>query len=274
VRAILAEATDPVSTIVFFHAHPDDESLLTGGSMALLASQGHRVVLVTATNGEAGLAAQSQRDGLGALRAGEVSRAAQLLGCAQVYLLGYPDSGSDADPVPGSFATLEPTEPAERLAAIVQQENAHVLTGYDMAGGYGHRDHIQVHRVARAARTIVAGCALLEATVDRRLLQRTLRLTLVHRWYGPEFAASRFENLYSPHDAITHRIDVSRFADRKRAAMLAHASQSTSDAQTRSLERYTQLPGPLFRRVFGTEWYAQVGRRPMRRKLDNLLDVG
>lgn len=263
-----------MSTVVFFHAHPDDESLLTGGSMALLASQGHRVVLVTATNGEAGLAAQSQQDGLGARRTDEVNRAAQLLGCAQVYLLGYPDSGSDTDPLPASFATLEPAEPAERLAAIVQQEHADILTGYDIAGGYGHRDHIQVHHVARAARTRVDSCALLEATVDRRLLQRALRLTMLHRWYGPEFAAARFENLYSAHDAITHRIDVTQFADRKRAAMRAHATQATSDAQIRSLERYTRLPAPLFRRVFGTEWYVQVGRRPMRHKLDNLLDVG
>lgn len=262
-----------MSTVVFFHAHPDDETLLTGATMALLASRGHRVVLVTATNGEAGLAATSARHGLGTRRAEEVGRAARMLGCAQVYLLDYPDSGSGAEPIPGSFATRAVAEPAERLAAIVQREQANVVTGYDRAGGYGHRDHIQVHRVARAARALAGNVALLEATVDRHLLQRTLRLTLLHRWYGPEFAAERFENLYSPHEAITHRIDARRFADRKRTAMRAHASQATSDLQIRALDRFSRLPAPLFRAVFGIEWYVEVGRRPLRRKLTEFLDT-
>lgn len=262
-----------MATVVFFHAHPDDETLLTGGTMALLASQGHRVVLVTATNGEAGLAETAQLDGLGERRATEVGGAARLLGCAQTYLLGYPDSGSDAGAIPGSFATRPVDEPAERLAAIVVDERADVLTGYDLAGGYGHRDHVQVHQVARAARTIVGNCALLEATVDRRILQRTLRLTRLHRWYGPDYAAARFDHLYTAHEAVTHRIDVAAFVDRKRAAMLAHTSQATSDAQVRALERFTRLPAPLFRRVFGAEWYLQVGRRATRRKLADFLDL-
>lgn len=261
---------------MFFHAHPDDEVLLTGGTMALLASQGHRVVLVTATNGEAGLAAPSADLGsrtLGLRRVDEVNRAARLLGCAHVELLGYADSGSGAGPIPGSFATVSVEKPAERLAAILRRERAAVLTGYDLAGGYGHRDHVQVHQVARAARTLAGTPALLEATVDRRALQRTLRLTRLHRWYGTEFAAARFDNLYSAHEAITHRIDVTDFADRKRAAMRAHATQLTGDSQLRALARFTALPKPLFRLVFGHEWYVQVSRRPMRRKLCDFLDV-
>jgi LmbE family N-acetylglucosaminyl deacetylase len=264
-----------MSTVVFFHAHPDDEVLLTGGTMALLASRGHRVVLVTATNGEAGLTAppaDGNQSALGSRRAAEVNRAARLLGCAHVELLGYADSGSAADPIPGSFATVSAAEPAEQLAAILRRERAAVVTGYDLAGGYGHRDHIQVHQVARTARTLAGTPALLEATVDRRALQRTLRLTRLHRWYGTEFAAPRFDNLYSAHETITHRIDVTEFTDRKRAAMRAHATQLTGDSQLRALARFTSLPDPLFRLVFGHEWYVQVGRRAMRRKLGDFLD--
>jgi LmbE family N-acetylglucosaminyl deacetylase len=202
-----------------------------------------------------------------------VNHAALLLGCAQVELLGYPDSGSDADPIPGSFATVAVAEPARRLAAILRREHATVLTGYDLAGGYGHRDHIQVHQVARAARTLAGTPALLEATVDRRVLQRTLRLTRLQRWYGAEFAAARFDSLYSAHEVITHRIDVRHLTDRKRAAMQAHATQLSADSQLRTLARFTSLPAPLFRLVFGHEWYVQVGRRPMRRKLGDFLDV-
>jgi LmbE family N-acetylglucosaminyl deacetylase len=95
----------------------------------------------------------------------------------------------------------------------------------------------------------------------------------LQRWYGAEFAAARFDSLYSAHEVITHRIDVRHLTDRKRAAMQAHATQLSADSQLRTLARFTSLPAPLFRLVFGHEWYVQVGRRPMRRKLGDFLDV-
>lgn len=258
-----------MSTVVFFHAHPDDETLLTGGTMALLASQGHRVVLVTATNGEAGLSAGSAD--LGARRVSELTQAAQLLGCASVERLGFPDSGSGPAPVPGSFATLPVHEPAQRLAEILDREHADVLTGYDPAGGYGHRDHVQVHRVARAAATIARPRALMEATVDRRALQRALRVTQLHRWYGADFRTGRFDDLFTAHRAITHQIDVSAFADTKHAAMRAHHSQATAAGETRTLEIFRRLPAPLFRAVFRREWYVQVGAKSGRPPLPDFL---
>ena len=258
-----------MSTVVFFHAHPDDETLLTGGTMALLADQGHRVVLVTATNGEAGLSAGNAA--LGARRVIELTHAAQLLGCAAVEPLGFPDSGSGPAPIPGSFATLNVDEPAQRLAGILERERADVLTGYDPAGGYGHRDHVQVHRVARAAAAIARPRALMEVTADRRALQRALRITQLQRWYGADFATSRFDQLYTSHHMITHRIDVSAFAAQKRAAMRAHHSQATGPQETRTLEIFEQLPAPVFRAIFRREWYVQVGTTPGRRPVRTFL---
>src|SRR4051812_39360381 len=87
-------------TLVSFHAHPDDEALLTGGTLARAAAEGHRVVLVTATAGEAGLSADGMQDGarLEARRREELANSARALGCARWEVLGYPDSGWGTPP--------------------------------------------------------------------------------------------------------------------------------------------------------------------------------
>src|ERR1700712_5718549 len=94
-------------TLVAFHAHPDDESLFTGGTLARASAQGHRVILVTATSGELGLAAEGATE-LGEVRRRELQEAADLLGVARLVLLGYGDSGMDeAVPAPpGSLCAV------------------------------------------------------------------------------------------------------------------------------------------------------------------------
>jgi hypothetical protein len=69
-------------------------------------------------------------------------------------------------------------------------------------------------------------------------------------------------NAFTPHDRLTHRVDVRPQLGRKRAAMIAHQSQQTGGAGSRSLALYLRLPGPLFRMLFGTEWFVEVGRSP------------
>src|SRR3954447_6470039 len=86
-----------VNTAVFFHAHPDDEALLTAGTMAMLADEGHRVVLVVATAGERGLAELPHGEELGRARMDELRSSAAALGCARVVQLGYGDSGLAID---------------------------------------------------------------------------------------------------------------------------------------------------------------------------------
>src|SRR4051812_35652819 len=161
---------DMTFTLVSFHAHPDDEALLTGGTLARAAAEGHRVVLVVATAGEAGLAVD-RGEGLGARRLWELRQAAGELGCARVEVLGYPDSRSVPPPPAGSFAALPIAGPATRLAEILRAERADVLTIYDPVGGYGHPDHIAVHRVGLAAAELAGTRSVLAATVDRTTLR-------------------------------------------------------------------------------------------------------
>lgn len=245
---------------VFFHAHPDDEALLTAGTMAMLAAEGHRVVLVVATAGESGLADTARGAALGALRMTELARSAAVLGCARVVCLGYGDSGLSPETTaarPGpAFVDVDIETAAEALAAVLAEESADLLTIYDPAGGYGHPDHVRVHLVGALAARIAGTPIVLEATVDRDLLLRALRLLgRVYR-FPPEFDLAVFERAYTPGRRITHRVNVARFAKRKRASMAAHASQA-GGADTRTLALLLRLPRPLYRFAFGTEWYVR-----------------
>ena len=146
-------------TLVCFHAHPDDEAIATGGTMAKAAADGHRVVLVVATKGEHGEVPDGYlRPGepLWERRVAETHAAAEIMGIARVEFLGYVDSGMAGTPendLPGSFWQADVDEAARRLAAILEEERADVLTAYDENGVYGHPDHVQVNRVGvRAGR--------------------------------------------------------------------------------------------------------------------------
>lgn len=262
-----------MSTIVFVHAHPDDEALLTGGTMAQLAARGHRVVLVTATDGAAGLTSSvyGGPDRLAVTRRREVEHAAAALGCARTVALGFRDSGSAGPLEPDAFAALPVDVPAERLAAVLTEEAAHLVVGYDPAGGYGHRDHRQVHRVTRRAAELAGTPRMLEATVDRRQLQRALRLVRPLTRGAPDFRPERFDSLFAAPADITHRIDVRRQVAAKRAAFAGHASQASSDGDVRSLQRFLALPRPLFGLLFGQEWFTELGGRVPRRRITDVL---
>lgn len=264
---------DRRGTVVSFHAHPDDEALLTGGTLAMLSAAGHRVVLVVATNGEAGLASTAyERDRLADIRIGELHASSLAIGVDEVVLLGYADSGH-----PGSeqrdgerdrpaetvaltatrFVDVDVEEAAQRLAAILREEQAEMLTTYDRNGGYGHPDHVQVHRVGARAAALAGTPIVLEATIDRTLLIRlgwVLRAasTLVRLPQLPRGA-----DLYTARSELTHRIDVSNQWSAKRAALAAHVSQTTSESEVRTLAVLLRLPRPIFRRVFRYEWFRE-----------------
>ncbi|GAA2609449.1 PIG-L family deacetylase [Actinomadura fulvescens] len=267
-------------TCVFFHAHPDDEALLTAGTMARLAAEGHRVVLVVATAGERGLAADAgaaaaaaagEDRSLGDVRTAELHASARVLGCARVVCLGYGDSGLTGN-APGGFANTDVTEAAAGLAALLRQERADLLTVYDPAGGYGHPDHVQVHRVGVEAARLAGTPLVLEATVDRDLLLRVLRPLARLRLVPRALDVRSFEGAYVPGDQITHRVKVAAYTGAKRAAMEAHATQATGGDSIRTLAALLRLPRPLFRRAFGTEWYVRRDL-PAGTALDHPLDA-
>ncbi|MBF4160838.1 PIG-L deacetylase family protein [Nocardioides acrostichi] len=240
-------------TVVAVHAHPDDEALWTGGTLAGLAAAGHRVVLVMATDGALGLADDGLRADLGRRRLAELQRSATVLGVDRVHRLGYADSGSGT-PCDGGFATEPTDQVGARLAALLAREDADVVLSYDAAGGYGHPDHVAVHRAVRAALSLLdSPPRLLEATVDRSLV---LPVSRVLRSAGRLLSVPEMPDLshcFTPRGQITARVDVRPHLGAKIAAIEAHASQATGGPRTASL--LTSLPCPLRSLVLGTEWF-------------------
>jgi len=254
-----------VATIVSLHAHPDDEALLTGGWLAQRAAAGDRVVLVFATDGGAGLAAR--RYGartLTRVRRAEAMASAAALGAARVVWLGYADSGlagpasADGSPRGGPrFVDVPVDEAGRAVAAVLDSEAAEILTGYDANGGYGHPDHVQVHRVARRAQALAASRPrLLEATIDRTWFVRLLRLVRPVSWLLPGLTIPGDE-VFTSRDALTLTVDVRPQLRAKRASMAAHASQSSGGIRTVAI--LLALPRPLVGKVLGTEWFVEVG---------------
>lgn len=253
-------------TVVAFHAHPDDEALLTAGTLAKAAAAGHRVVIAVATDGDLGLTSAAHRDDgeLGRRRLAELATSARALGVARVVHLGYGDSGMVGDIPPDGpggirFCRAETHEAAARLADVLDDERADVLLSYDAAGGYGHRDHVRVHEVGRLGARIAGTSRLLEATIPRELIARAVELVGKVYRYPPDFDPTAFRRAFTPRAQITHRIDVRAFAAAKRAAMAAHATQAAADdGADRTLAAFLRLPRPLFALTFAREWYVEA----------------
>ncbi len=251
-------------TLVSFHAHPDDEAILTGGTLARAADDGHRVVLVFATRGDHGevdAGVLSASEELGDRRADEARRAAEVLGVARVEFLGYRDSGMVDTPTndaEGSFWSADVEDAARRLAAILEEEHAEVATTYDERGGYGHPDHIQVHRVGVRAAELAQTPRLYAATVSRQHFQTMARTQFAEL---PEAAAPPDPDNFDvgvDESRITTTVDVSSVIDRKKAAMAAHPSQIAEESF------FLALPDDAFLGAFGTEWFIRLDHTPPR----------
>jgi LmbE family N-acetylglucosaminyl deacetylase len=248
-----------VPTLAAFHAHPDDEVLLTGGTLAAAAAAGYRVVLVTATRGESGLT-EGGSTRLGDIREAELRRSAARLGCHEVVLLDHPDSGMSAEHVHG-FAHGSVQEQGEELVTILRSRGVDILLGYDSNGGYGHPDHLQVHRVARYAAARMPDLRLLEATIDRAVLNRAVRMVARLPFLTPSWDEGALRHAFSSPTDIDYRVNVRAHARTKRAAMREHRSQAVGGSGERLLALLSRLPLPLYRLAMGREWYVDpLGR--------------
>ena len=307
-----------MAVAVFFHAHPDDEAIATGGTMRLLARAGHRVVVVCATDGARGRPAGGAADDpagsgdptggggdlaggggdlagggdnptggdsaggaadLAAVREAELRAAARILGAHRVEMLGYADSGMDGDPAnddPECFWQADVEEAAGRLAAVLSEEGADLLTCYDDQGTYGHPDHVQVHRVGVRAAELAGLGLVYESTVDRDHFAAAMpKMRAMMAEFGlddgaddgrSEIQAEIDEGSLGVDSAtITHRVDVSAAAAEKRAAMAAHASQIPADSF------FLKLPPEAFDLAFGVEWYRRRNPEPGDRASGDLL---
>lgn len=236
--------------------------------MRQAADEGHRVVLVVATRGEhgevdAGFLAEGEK--LWQRRVIETHSAASILGASRTEFLGYVDSGMMGEPtneLPGSFWTAPIEEAAERLAAILREEHADVLTIYDDFGNYGHPDHIQVHRVGVRAAELAGTPRVYQLTANRDHMQRGMAMFREQAKAAgidmPEDAgADQGEStMGKPESEITLAVDVSAYVGAKRAAMRAHASQIGEQSM------FLAIPEEAFRYAFGTEWGIRDGQGP------------
>jgi LmbE family N-acetylglucosaminyl deacetylase len=251
-----------VSTVVFFHAHPDDEAIATGGTMARLADQGHRVILVTATRGELGEVPDgllADGETLTERRTDELAAACRILGVWRQAFLDFLDSGmagEESNLRPGSFAAADIDEAAGALARILVEEQADVLVTYDEHGNYGHPDHIQVHVVGMRAAERADTAVVYLATTNRDFFQSMATEVADTDWDPPEGSLEGIAEMGEPAARLTTEVDVTEFLDAKRAAMRAHASQISESSF------FLAMTDEMFRTVWGHEWFIRV--RPPR----------
>ncbi len=256
--------------LLLVHAHPDDESIGTGATMAKYAAEGAQVTLVTCTLGELGevipaeLAhlAADQENRLGEYRIGELAAACQALGVTDHRFLGGPacwrDSGMmglASNGEPGSFWQADVDEAARELVAIIREVRPQVVVSYDDNGFYGHPDHIQAHRVAwRAIQLAPWPVTKFYATaMPRSVLAEAIKLRSPGDTAGPagftEAAAVGELPFGVPDGQVTTEIDGTRYLDAKMAAMRAHATQIIVRSP------FFALSDRMGQRVAGREYY-------------------
>jgi len=244
-------------SLLLVHAHPDDESIGTGATMAKYAAEGARVTLVTCTLGELGeIIPPALRhllpDELGEHRIGELARACEALGVSDHRFLGgagrWRDSGMMGLPDnddPRCFWQADVDEAAAKLAAIAREVAADVIVTYDANGFYGHPDHIQAHRVAWRAHEMTGRAAKFYATaIPHSVLAHAVALP-ADSWFTPvtDYVTG------VPDDQVTTAIDATAYLDAKLAAMRAHETQITLDGE------FFALSNNLGFRVMATEYY-------------------
>lgn len=252
-----------MGTLVCLHAHPDDESITTGGTIAKAVAEGHRVVIVMATNGEYGEAPDDLGAGetLVARRRAEAAASAEILGAQRLAWLGYEDSGMTGwaqNDAANSFLRAPLDEAAGRLAGILREEDADVLITYDWHGNYGHPDHVRVHQVGHRAAEMAGTPVVWEVTMNRdsiaRFFQSVLAADPQAEVFDPNQPADDGNPMGEPESAIAWCVDVADYVGFKRRSILAHASQVTDSSY------FGSLPDDAFTAAFGVEWFCQPGR--------------
>ena len=264
-------------TLMIVHAHPDDEVIGSGGTLAHYSDEGINTVLVTATLGEEGEIVVADMDTpenharLAEIRLEELRKATEIIGIKHQEFLGYRDSGMVGTPSNEhreSFhqANLEATG---RLVRLVRAYKPQVLVSYNAVGGYGHPDHIACHKVTLAAFDAAADPArypeagpawsplkLYEMSRPREQTQqgweqmraRGMKTPLDN----PDYDITRYT---VPIEQISTALDVSAYMQRKRAALLEHRTQIAADGP------FFAMPEDIRRQWFGVEYFTLLQSR-------------
>jgi N-acetyl-1-D-myo-inositol-2-amino-2-deoxy-alpha-D-glucopyranoside deacetylase len=256
--------------ILLVHAHPDDETINNGATMAMYAALGAEVTLVTCTRGEEGEVlveehahkAAAHDDLLGDHRVIELADAMTALGVTDHRFLGEPnikyrDSGMmDTEPNkrPDCFWQADLDSAAQHLVAVIEEVKPHILITYDEFGGYGHPDHIQAHRVAMAA------AEKSEWQIQKIYWNVTPRSVIQEgidkmKELGSDFmgAESADDLPFCKDDSfVSAHVDGNAYVNQKMDAMRAHATQIAVDGP------FFALSNNLGLQVWGNEYYTLV----------------
>ena len=267
--------------VLLVHAHPDDECVATGGTIARLVAEGIRVDLVTCTDGAEGevhdpsLDPDEARPRLAAIRAAELDCSLSALGAGAIrhHLLGYRDSGmigTDANEHPESFWQADLDGATQRLVEIVRRARPAALVSYDENGNYGHPDHIDAARIARDAYQSLAGgpdavARFYEVAFARErwgeLIGAMTERGIPFPWGGDEAEAAAAgeaseageppaeDDFGRPDAEVTTRLDVRAYIDQKRRSMDCHRTQR------QDMGWLLDLPEDLCEMALGTETY-------------------
>ena len=260
-------------SLLLVHAHPDDETINNGATMAKYVAEGARITLVTCTRGEEGevlvpeLAhlASSHDDALGPHREKELAEAMKIIGVSDHRFLGAPhriwrDSGmmgTEPNSRSDVFWSANIDDAAQELVKIILEIRPDVLITYDTNGGYGHPDHIQAHRVAMRAAELArsAGWVIPKIywnTIPRSVIEEGIAEM---KKIGSDFmGVEKAEDFpfAQPDELVTTVVDGGSFVEKKMAAMKAHSTQISVDGP------FFALSNNLGLQVFGNEYYTLV----------------
>jgi N-acetyl-1-D-myo-inositol-2-amino-2-deoxy-alpha-D-glucopyranoside deacetylase len=263
--------------LVLVHAHPDDECLSTGGTIARYAYEGVHVCLITCTNGEVGEVAdlpelgdaEAVRARLGDIRREELIEACRRLGDVDLRMLGYHDSGMQGTPEndsPHAFVNQDLAGPIARIASILREIRPQVLVTYNEYGFYGHPDHIRAHEAALAATDAAADeqyehapgtphrvAKVYYTAVPKSMLRGGRSLAAQMGESADDFfSVQEIERIGTDDDRITTWLDVSAYVDKKFEALEAHRTQLGTTG------RFLQIPEAVRAAAMGTEHYILV----------------
>ena len=261
--------------LLLVHAHPDDESINNGATMAKYVAAGVKVTLVTCTRGEEGEVlipelsnlAASADDKLGEHRVTELAQAMKNLGVSDHRFLGnYRDSGmmgTESNNRPDCFWQANLDEAVGKLVEIIREIKPQVMITYDENGGYGHPDHIQAHRVAMRASELAAdrnfgiGAPWEIAKIYWNVMPRSVveeGMAKMKEMGSDFFGTENIDDLpfVKPDDVVTSVIDGQEFVDQKMSALAAHKTQISVDGP------FFALSNNLGNKVWGYEYYTLV----------------
>lgn len=252
------------------HAHPDDESINNGATMAHYAAAGAQVTLITCTRGEEGevlipaLAhyASNQEDRLGTHREGELAEAMAHLGVRDHRFLGAPDRlfrdsgmmGVESNNRPDCFWQADLDVAATMLAEVIDECRPHVVVTYDEFGGYGHPDHIQAHRITMRAVELAKWqvSKVYWNAMPRSVMQKALEAMEASGTSFDSWGSIDDLPFIKPDEVVTTAVHAPEQVERKVAALKAHATQITVDGPIFALSNN------LGQGVFGSEYYTLV----------------